>query len=232
MKTKNLSCLSVGGVLCISLKDRHDRRERLLQEFKHSWLNIEFILVEPDEVNPERGCFESHLKCASMALERNYAYVLILEDDATLLPFSTSKIHQLNDFLSRKKPDLLYLGATLGKLWLTWDRGIARVRTKGAYAYVLSRDGCKKLLSFAPYSGMPIDHIYSKKFKGYGVFPFICQHQPESVAKSNIAPYRSGNQLTEKEKLWPDEQFWQSNWRRQYRQAAKNMAKTLIRKDM
>lgn len=226
MKTKNLSQLSVDGVLCISLINRQDRRDLISAEFADSGLKIEFLLVEPDKENPERGCFESHIKCANIALERNYKNVLILEDDATLLSFSPQKIDQINRFLSHRKPELLYFGATLGKLWLTWSTGIARYRTKGAFSYLLSNEGCKKLISFAPYSGTVIDKIFSAEFKAYGVFPLICQHQPEHLAKSNILHYRSNDGTA------PDAEFWKSNWRRQFHQAFRNLGKTLIRKDI
>ena len=38
-------------------------------------------LVDKDEEDPQRGCFNSHKKCAKLALARNYNRVLVLEDD-------------------------------------------------------------------------------------------------------------------------------------------------------
>lgn len=108
MKTKELNRRAVDGVLCISLKDRQDRRDLITKEFEDSGVTIEFMLVEPDKANPERGCFESHLKCAKVAVERGYRNVLILEDDATLLPFPLKKIGQINKFLINENPELLY----------------------------------------------------------------------------------------------------------------------------
>jgi glycosyl transferase family 25 len=232
MKTKDLSQLLIDGILCISLKSRQDRRDLILKEFKDCGLSIEFVLVAPHETNPEQGCFESHIKCAQIALERNYRNVLILEDDATLNNFHSKKIPQINKFLLHKKPEIFYLGATLGKLWLTWNRGIARYRTKGAFAYIISNDGCKKLLEFTPFAGLAIDQIISKNFKAYGAFPLICQHQPESMATSNISPYRYRNEKLQPQHYGSDEKFWRSNWRRQFYQAFKNSGKTLIRKDL
>lgn len=226
MKSKDLSQLSLDGVLCISLKNREDRRALLSEEFKDSGFAIEFVLVDADNENPERGCFESHLKCATIALERNYRNVLILEDDATLIGLTTSKANQINKFIVHKQPELFYFGATLGKVWLTWNRGVARFRAKGAFAYVISNDGCRKLLQFSPYSGLAVDQVFSKHFKAYGAFPLICQHQPELLAKSNILHYRS------KDGTAPDAEFWQSNWRRQFYQAFRNLGKTIIRKDL
>lgn len=224
--TKDLSKLSIDGALCISLKNRQDRREILKKEFRESRLLIEFIIVEPDLENPERGCFDSHIKCARLAIKRGYRNVLILEDDATLLAFSPRKISRMNDFIEERSPQLLYLGATLGKLWLTWTIGIARIRAKGSFAYILSADGCKQLLSYAPYTGTQIDKVFSKNFKAYGAFPFICQHQPEGIAKSNISVCRPSNGTL------ADERFWRRNWRRQFTQAVRNIGKTVIRRDI
>jgi len=143
-KCKDLSHLEVDGVLCISLTERSDRRELLEKEFSGSGLNIEFLIVERDSESPERGCFTSHARCADLALARGYERVLILEDDATLLQFWPTQVSQINSFMKRCEPELFYLGANLGKVWLTWNRGIARVRTKGAHAYILSRKGFPK----------------------------------------------------------------------------------------
>lgn len=45
MKTKELNRRAVDGVLCISLKDRQDRRDLITKEFEDSGVTIEFMLV-------------------------------------------------------------------------------------------------------------------------------------------------------------------------------------------
>lgn len=225
MKTKSLSTLQVDGVFCISLKERQDRRDLLMNEFKESGLAIEFLIVEPDKENPERGCFYSHIKCAELALTRGFRNVLILEDDATLISFQPKHITRVNRFLLEQNPEIFYLGATLGKVWLTWSWGVARFRAKGAFAYILSEKGCRKTLQYSPFSGKAIDQIHSKEFKAFGSFPMICEHQPETLAKSNILHFRSQDGTA------PDAEFWKKNRNRQYTQIIKNFGKTLIRKD-
>jgi glycosyl transferase family 25 len=224
--TKNLSNLQVDGVLCISLRNRQDRRNLIKNEFAQSGLVIEFILVDADVENPERGCFNSHIKCATLAVERRYKAVLILEDDATLSSFSPSQILRINRFMTTRTPKLLYLGATLGKLWLTWNRGIARVRAKGTFAYILSNEGCRELIKLSPYTGTPIDKLFTKSFKAYCSLPLICNHQPECLAKSDISTCRIADGSS------ADEKFWQRNWRRQYTQVLKNIGKTIVRRDI
>ncbi|ORL70326.1 hypothetical protein B7H19_06140 [Pseudomonas putida] len=226
MKSKDLSQLDIDGVFCISLKERTDRRELLEKEFEGSGVRIDFLIVERDSENPERGCFDSHVKCAQLAIERNYRNVLILEDDATLLEFESVQVQQINSFMSRHEPEQFYLGANLGKVWLTWHKGIARVRAKGTHAYILSRKGCQHLLSHAPYSGVAIDKVYSKNFKAYMAFPMLSQQQPEEVVASDVLAARSTDGT------FPDAKYWKENWRKQYTQAFKNIGKTLLCRDM
>ncbi|MBK0057484.1 glycosyltransferase family 25 protein [Pseudomonas sp. S44] len=225
-KTTDLGNLEVDGVFCISIRERSDRRSLFNSEFACSQLPIEFLLVERDSECPERGCFTSHAACAQLALKRGYQRVLILEDDATLVPFKLTQVSQINAFLSRHEPELFYLGANLGKVWLTWCRGIARVRAKGTHAYILSRAGCERLVSHAPYAGEAIDKVFSKGFKAFMAFPMLSQQQSENLAPSDIVTSRS------LDGTYPDDAFWKANWRKQYIQVLKNIGKTLLYRDM
>ncbi|MEB5932411.1 hypothetical protein MXL15_09400 [Pseudomonas mosselii] len=225
-KTTDLSSLEVDGVFCISVWERTDRRSLFKSEFSCSQLNIEFMMVERDSECPERGCFTAHVACAKLALKRGYQRVLILEDDATLVPFKSIQVSQINAFLSRHEPELFCLGANLGKVWLTWSPGIARIRAKGAHAYILSREGCERLVSYSPYAGEEIDRVFSKRFKGFMAFPMLSQQQSENLAPSDIFTSRS------LDRSYPDEAFWKANWRKQYIQVIKNIGKTLLFRDM
>lgn len=225
-KSKDLSQLEIDGVFCISLRERTDRRALLEAEFLGSGLHIEFLIVDRDTQSPERGCFTSHVKCAQLALERGYRRVLILEDDATLMHFQSLQVQQINAFLRRRDPEQLYLGANLGKVWLTWNMGIARVRAKGTHAYILSSAGCHHLLTHAPYSGVAIDKIYCKHFKGYMSFPMLSQQQPEEIAPSDVLAARSTDGTS------PDADFWKCNWRRQYTEVVRNIGKTVLHRDL
>lgn len=225
-KAKDLSRLAIDGVFCISLHARSDRRELLRREFEGSGLQIEFIRVELDSEDPERGCFNSHMQCARAAIERGYRRVLILEDDATLLAFEPIQVERINRFLQHRDPQLFYLGVNLGKLWLTWRRGIARVRGRGTHAYILSHHGCRRLLQQASYEGVAIDRFFSQHFRAYMAFPMLSQQQPEEVSSSDILRARSSDGT------FADAAFWRANWRRQYREVVRNFAKTLLLRDL
>lgn len=222
-KTKDLSTLDVDAVLCISVCEREDRRALLDEEFASSGLQVEYVLVERDNENPERGCYNSHLRCAELALQRGYRRVLILEDDATLEFFAPRVLARINRFLAKRNPDIFYLGVNLGWLWLTWTPSIARVRAQGGHAYILSTEACRKVIGLGDYSGRGIDNYYSKIFLGFCCFPMISQQQSEGMCASDIRQFRGGGKGC-------DDAFWEANWRRQFREALRGLPKTLLRR--
>lgn len=217
----DLSELAIDGALCISLRERQDRRDLFEEQFADSGLQVEYLLVERDGEDPQRGCYDSHLRCADLALERGYRRVLIFEDDATLEPFGRKTVLRINSFLEARQPEIFYLGVILGKIWLTWHLGVARARGQGAHAYILSADGCRKVLALGAYSGRGIDNYYSKIFTGFCSFPMLSQQQPENTCASDIQAFRGGG-------VGYVDAFWKGNWRRQYWQAFKGLPKTLL----
>lgn len=221
MSNQDLSPLSfnVDAVFCISLKHRVDRREAVLIEAKKIAAKVEFILVDKDEEDPQRGCFNSHKKCAKLALARNYNRVLVLEDDVLFEDVSNKKIKRINNFLEDKNPEVFYLGVILGRLWLTWRLGIARARGQGAHAIILSRQACEKIIQL-DYVGKGIDSVYSKMFKIYTCFPMLAYQQPEEVFKSDLDDFR-GHKAK-------DQEYWKLVKKKQYSQALKNIAKTIL----
>ncbi|WP_110685614.1 glycosyltransferase family 25 protein [Salinicola aestuarinus] len=215
--------LDVDGVLCISLKEREDRRKILSEEFSRLENDVEFVLVERDVENGERGCFDSHVLCAKIALERNYKNVLILEDDATLLPTPRKQVERINAFLRLRKPQIFYLGGMLGRMWAIPFLNVVRCRLTGTQAYILSRKGCQRL-SKARYQGQAIDGFYCRNFKAYGTYPMISQQQPESVASSDIMDFRA----QKKSKRVKDEAYWSQNYSSQKAALRRGWARTLF----
>lgn len=211
--------LEVDGVLCISTSDSKNRRESIQAQADKIGLPVEFVIVERDVESGERGCFLAHKKCAELALERDYQRVLVLEDDVLFLKSFMKKTTVINKFLLATNPDIFYLGATLGKTWLTWNFSIVRIRSQGAYSYILSRTGCERIANLN-WEGRAIDNYFSKMFKGYAVFPFIIEHQAESVLPSKIAETR-GFHYTEADAA--------RNRAKQYKSVVMNFHKTIFR---
>jgi len=69
----------------INLKNREDRNMNVLKELEK--INI----LEPERLNAVEmkngaiGCSLSHIKCLELAIERNYEYVMICEDDIEII---------------------------------------------------------------------------------------------------------------------------------------------------
>lgn len=217
--------LAVDAVLCISLNEREDRRELVRQEIKkiNADAQLEFVLVNKDQEDPQRGCFNSHQQCARIALERQYSRVLVLEDDVLFEGFTDEKIKTINSFLNKKKPEVFYLGAILGKMWLTWVPRIARVRGQGAHAVILSADACKKVNALV-YDTRGIDSVYTKIFKIYTVFPMIAYQWPDDVVASDIDEIRGHHGKSS--------EYWTKVRQKQFGQVVRNLPKTLFFRDL
>lgn len=217
--------LDVDAVLCISLVDREDRRRVLLEQFAPLGLPVEFVLVERDGEDPERGCYHSHQRCARLALERGCRRVLVLEDDATLERLDPRQVAHINRFLRLRRPQLFYLGGILGRMWRIPYPGVVRCRLSCAHAYVLSAAGCRRLLAL-DYAGDPVDSVLAQRFKAYGAYPMLCQQQPECRVGSDLARHRS--QRLAGDAAVKDAEFWRRNLERQHESVRRNWARTLL----
>lgn len=188
--------LAVDKVFCISIRERDDRRTHLLEETKQLNLDLEFVITEKDDENPERGCFRAHRRCAEIALSRGYRRILILEDDARLESNSCyqRRIPVINRFLANRNPEIFYLGYILGRTWLTSSWRILGCNVYGGHAYILSRTSCERL-SRLDYAGEAIDNLYRRVFSGYGIYPAIFSQWPSSKFESDTqkARIKAGN---------------------------------------
>lgn len=212
--------LAVDAVFCISLVDRQDRRNLLLQEFYKCFENkVEFILVDKDIENPERGCYNSHKKCAQLILDRGYKRALILEDDATFTSIKMQQLKDINYFITKKNPDIFFLGGIVCKLWLTWKRSIALCDLVCAHAYILSSDASMRFVEL-DYMGEALDHFYGKLFPyKYCCIPLISDQQPDSIVGSDIEKFRGDSKSVS---VLKTKEFWEKNSLEQYRQIKKN----------
>lgn len=177
--------IAVDAVLCISIKDKEHRRQLLLEQFSCFTNEIEFLLVDKDQENPERGCYHSHQACAQIALDRGYNNVLILEDDATFIPPTIRQMNQINNFIEQQEFELFFLGGIPKKFWFTPHRGIAKCDIICAQAYIVNPSSCQKIVSH-PYQGTPIDEYYRDDFMMHCCFPLISFQQPIELVGSDI----------------------------------------------
>lgn len=112
---------------------------------KNLWRN--FNKTDDKYVLGSLGARDSHLKTISIAKERCYKRILILEDDIT---FVTNP----NRIDINQEWDMLYLGGMIEPHF--------RNQIVGAYAYALSEKIYDDILNMAIPSGMEIDNFYAK----------------------------------------------------------------------
>lgn len=110
-KVRKLGNFVVGDIYCINLKKRKGKMQWMKRQAKKKgfWpLKFHKVNLHKD---PKRGCLESHVDVIRMAQKRRLPNVLILEDDAKLMPgFKGVHIDTSNvpdDW------DMLYLGGNI-----------------------------------------------------------------------------------------------------------------------
>jgi len=98
-------------ILVINLVNRKDRWLEMQETFA-SWPALE--RVDAVKMIPgHKGCTLSHKKCITIAKERNYPWVLVLEDDCVLTPNSLQRFKDLLPVLWERKNEWnIFLGGT------------------------------------------------------------------------------------------------------------------------
>jgi glycosyl transferase family 25 len=171
---------------------------------------------------------------AGKILEHGWKRVLVLEDDCTLEPFSPKLVTRINRFLRNRDPEIFYLGVLLHQCWLTWNIGIARCRGLGAHAYMISDQGCRKILAWEDYAvGKAIDNLFYERFKGYCAFPMIAfQNEvfPSDIEAERIGRTERGKNIDRSGSLKRAGESKDDLMKKQYSSARKYWRRTLLRK--
>jgi len=213
---KRLS-FDVDHVYCISLSERHDRRQLFRNVVATLISNpIEFFIAQRCS-DPVRGCYESHQALARKALAEGWQRVLIFEDDAKPYRFHPAQVCWVNRFIRSHRFQALHLGYSMGRTWLTWFPFIARGNVVALHAYILSREGCK-VLAHAPFAGEPVDVLFKRQINQHCVFPMLFRQHAAAITGSDIATLA----MTEDE-------WWERNWKKHNRSVWKNIWRTLVR---
>lgn len=143
------------------------------------------------KMNPgEIGCTLSHFKCYRSLLESKAPYVLILEDDITVLrDFAVADEIALS--LPSDEPWVLFLS---GDFWykslktINVDLSLAKVYDAvGTYAYIINRKGAELVLSNNPRPSQVADHwsLYRRQgLKLYAVKPYMIDANIETFESS------------------------------------------------
>ena len=117
---------------------------------KHIWRNFN---KQDDKYNKGSvGCRESHVGILKLAKQRNYKFVMILEDDVKILT-DLDNVLKNNNFKIGMS-DMLYFGGLLE----SQHRG----QVVGGYAYAVRNTLFDDVIYMAIPSGMEIDNFYAK----------------------------------------------------------------------
>ncbi len=207
----------VDAVYCISLKERHDRRELFNQTVGSLIGNqVTFHLAERCD-DPVKGCYESHQALAQKALDLGLQRVLIFEDDVKAYTLKATPVRWINRFIRTRKFEALHLGYSMGKTWLTWFPYIARGRVVALHAYILSPEGCR-ILAQTPYDGTPVDVVFKQRIKQHCAFPMLFRQHAASATGSDIESM-----------VRNEDAFWQRNWDKHRISPLKNFWRTVLR---
>ena len=100
--------------LVINLADRPEKWKQTQDSFAHFPVKLERL--DAVRASPGwKGCTASHFKAINLAKERNYDWVLILEDDAQLAPDGYAQFVELLPTLHARRDewDIFLGGATM-----------------------------------------------------------------------------------------------------------------------
>ena len=103
--------MNIMNVLCINLRSRIDRLEKVSNQFKKMQLKFERFDAIYNSYGA-LGCTKSHIECIKLAKQRNYDFCMICEDDLEfkVSPKNFEKI--VHNFLKQEIPILILAGNT------------------------------------------------------------------------------------------------------------------------
>lgn len=151
----------IDRIYVINLPERLDRKAQISGELKNQGIDWKAnqVICWP-AIRPEsaadfptlgaHGCFLSHLAALEDALNLKQGWVLILEDDAVLLPQLQAALPELSALITNEQADLIYLGSCQQleqsprvSLFAPSQHPIV-----GAHAYMVSRAFLSELIPY------------------------------------------------------------------------------------
>jgi len=169
----------------INLDDRTDRLAEIRTEFRNWPVPVERISAIRQSPG-WKGCSASHLKCIRIAKERNYPWVLILEDDCILTPNASRRLHDMLAFLwtNRSRWDIFNGGVTYVKRHnrVAQNPSIHEVYGYAANLYIVHRAVYDRILNGHPTHPNdfqhPIDVYYADTLRIWTTTPYLSKQRP------------------------------------------------------
>lgn len=161
--------VNVDKVFVLSVREATERRKNMIKEWEG--IDTQFVINERQN-NPKKGCFESHINLIKESKERGYSKILILEDDARMVPPNreelTIRINESLKWLDNNKPSWKYflLGFFPVKSKRTKNPHIFNLKcTFLAHAYIVNLKNIETPLP--TWKGRQIDNVLFCNNLGY-----------------------------------------------------------------
>ena len=94
----------------LNLEKRIDRLEHIQKEM--SYIGWDYELFKAVDTGSHLGCTLSHIAIIDIAIERDYEYVMVIEDDCSFMPYAKSFIEKLEVELENTEFGILNLSPT------------------------------------------------------------------------------------------------------------------------
>jgi GR25 family glycosyltransferase involved in LPS biosynthesis len=94
----------------LNLKHRTDRLSFIQDEMKY--IGWDYEIFEAVDTGCHKGCTLSHVEIIKESQRRGYDYVMVIEDDSTIMPYSESLINILDEELKKLSYGVLNLSPT------------------------------------------------------------------------------------------------------------------------
>ncbi len=165
---------SLDGIIYINLDHRLDRNQQILSELNRLGVNpqkFHRLCGVYDQYNGIKGCLLSHIQALTLAEEKRWKKVLILEDDVFFVGGAEAIEKQLSKFFheSQEKWDVFFLGGTYHEFNETSWEGFIRIQGSCcAHAYVVAGDYLEKLKAcFASAYELIKEHLFKNQSLSY-----------------------------------------------------------------
>jgi len=166
-------------ILVINLDDRNDRWIEIQKSFKE-WPLLERVSAIKESPG-WKGCLKSHLKAIKIAKERNYEWVLVLEDDCVVKHDSLERFKNLLPILFNRKEeyDVFLGGCTVldDAIIMQYYPPIFKIKAYTTHFCLYHSKSYDKLLlnpsSISENDLKPIDVIFKDSFRLFCTTPHI-----------------------------------------------------------
>lgn len=138
---------------------------------------VQFVLVDKDPDDTERGIYQSHLLCMNMGLAAGARRMLIFEDDVVFHRFSPTLLTDMINFLATDDDwQFFFLGCLVNRSEKTPYPSVIRIDYRSlAHAYAVTAASAREVVGKRPWSGIAFDAMVRdmQSRRLYALYPSI-----------------------------------------------------------